>query len=515
MSAMPWLQQLERGDRSVRRLHMRLPAGESRTRVSFALEEALRLTVLPGEEQGRAYYFRRVALQGLPPTAPRSLWLNTCQQSLRSMAERAIHGRDARAARADAVFFHTQQEALEWFLGCLLGAARSMAVSSPVALPWFAPMVSDVPSDESVTSQFIAVIERLRRLPSGWFAAAIAIFSTLPASAAELTSILASLPVTRVRAWLQEFGWIDAATTSIALPPSLSSGKRETLRRLIAMSGFAWSTSRLLTAGSQERTAFRPEPRLLWLAVLAIAAEQPSELSRGTLVQSAETLLETLEVAAIAPSPRVDRANDVDPVPGETRETSSTQLDGQPSEAAGLYFLLNALRHLGIESALRAEPALEQYGFVPRLLLALARSAGVSLEDPVLDWAHSELQHTKLHIEPVIAASSWPRNLPAPPAGFCVQDSNLVRIWKLAVRRWCWRLAAVTLREIIIRPGRILLNRADLDVTLSLELADVRIRRVGLDLDPGWLPWFGRVVRFHYVPAPRSLLQQVKDGGKP
>jgi len=26
------------------------------------------------------------------------------------------------------------------------------------------------------------------------------------------------------------------------------------------------------------------------------------------------------------------------------------------------------------------------------------------------------------------------------------------------------------------------------------------VRRLGLDLDPGWLPWFGRVVRFHYLP---------------
>jgi hypothetical protein len=41
-------------------------------------------------------------------------------------------------------------------------------------------------------------------------------------------------------------------------------------------------------------------------------------------------------------------------------------------------------------------------------------------------------------------------------------------------------------------------NRTDLDVSLALDDADVRIRRIGLDLDPGWLPWFGRVVRFHY-----------------
>ncbi len=43
-----------------------------------------------------------------------------------------------------------------------------------------------------------------------------------------------------------------------------------------------------------------------------------------------------------------------------------------------------------------------------------------------------------------------------------------------------------------------MVNRADIDISLHLDEADVRIRRIGLDLDPGWLPWFGRVVRFHY-----------------
>jgi hypothetical protein len=53
-------------------------------------------------------------------------------------------------------------------------------------------------------------------------------------------------------------------------------------------------------------------------------------------------------------------------------------------------------------------------------------------------------------------------------------------------------------RDIVARPGVFTVNRTDLDVSLALDDADVRIRTMGLDLDPGWLPWFGRVVRFHY-----------------
>jgi hypothetical protein len=56
-------------------------------------------------------------------------------------------------------------------------------------------------------------------------------------------------------------------------------------------------------------------------------------------------------------------------------------------------------------------------------------------------------------------------------------------------------------REVVTRGGRVWLTRAELDVTLPHDAVDIRIRRSGLDVDPGWVPWlgpFGRVVRFHY-----------------
>jgi hypothetical protein len=55
-------------------------------------------------------------------------------------------------------------------------------------------------------------------------------------------------------------------------------------------------------------------------------------------------------------------------------------------------------------------------------------------------------------------------------------------------------LAAVCRRraEIVADPGWI-------EVRLSLDEVSTEIRRAGLDLDPGWLPWLGVVMRFTYV----------------
>jgi hypothetical protein len=80
----------------------------------------------------------------------------------------------------------------------------------------------------------------------------------------------------------------------------------------------------------------------------------------------------------------------------------------------------------------------------------------------------------------------------------------LVGAWQVAARRWLAAYADVTLGGLIRRPGYVALTRTHLDVFFALRDADIRVRRAGLDLDPGWLPWYGRVVLFHYVNTPRD-----------
>ncbi|WP_407279211.1 hypothetical protein U5817_24825 [Aromatoleum evansii] len=48
------------------------------------------------------------------------------------------------------------------------------------------------------------------------------------------------------------------------------------------------------------------------------------------------------------------------------------------------------------------------------------------------------------------------------------------------------------------RPAHVRATASHLDVHLRLNEIHLDIRRCGLDLDPGWLPWLGCVVRFHY-----------------
>jgi hypothetical protein len=72
--------------------------------------------------------------------------------------------------------------------------------------------------------------------------------------------------------------------------------------------------------------------------------------------------------------------------------------------------------------------------------------------------------------------------------------------WLIACRRWVRRHLAMGFRELVLRRAWLTTTSTHVDLALDLSTVDTRIRRAGLDLDPGWVDWFGRVVSFAYEP---------------
>jgi hypothetical protein len=198
--------------------------------------------------------------------------------------------------------------------------------------------------------------------------------------------------------------------------------------------------------------------------------------------------------ATAQPTPRSD-SQSAAPTPRPQPATYTWQITGAPTSAAGLFFLLNAMRWLQLPEALAAGLSETSPHFIAHVLHHLADHVQLDPGDPIRLWLAS-ITITPPSQTALVCDLAWlPPNLPLRRID---SERALVRAWSLAIRRWCWRLAFIPAREIILRPGLFSLSRTDLDITLSLDAADIRIRRAGLDLDPGWLPWFGLVVRFHY-----------------
>ena len=51
---------------------------------------------------------------------------------------------------------------------------------------------------------------------------------------------------------------------------------------------------------------------------------------------------------------------------------------------------------------------------------------------------------------------------------------------------------------LIAVPGRIAATATHLEAAMPTARVRLAVRRAGLDLDPGWVPWLGRVVAFVY-----------------
>jgi len=70
--------------------------------------------------------------------------------------------------------------------------------------------------------------------------------------------------------------------------------------------------------------------------------------------------------------------------------------------------------------------------------------------------------------------------------------------WIGACRWLLRRRVRIGLGTLVLRPARLALTPTHADVFFALDAADLRVRRAGLDIDPGWVPWLGRVLAFHY-----------------
>ena len=201
-------------------------------------------------------------------------------------------------------------------------------------------------------------------------------------------------------------------------------------------------------------------------------------------------------------------------------------MDGEPTRAAGLFFLLQVLGRLGIEEFLERRPHFIEIELPARILDDVAERLGIEEDDP----ARRALSVTDTTVEEAWdfdAPARWengialagPRRSVRRHGSVIEYDASgrlplalradlgadppeaidtLVTSWSIALRRWCRRFARIGVANVVSRPGVMLATKTHLDVQLEHDQADVRIRLAGMDIDPGWLPWFGRVVLFHY-----------------
>ncbi len=433
---------------------------------------------------------------------------------------------------------------------------------------WFWPLVDGTAVETSRSERVLAIVERLREMPASWLAVADSVLTAIahgdPSNLLTLLPLATvnswlrelsprQIPSARsrpvrlpqifdvmLRRSIRTMGsddrrvvWLAALAVLQVVPSELSSGMvvnraKSTLRNLAAEPkallsdhsdrgsipdyGVPLRADKSVpdSLSSPQRKLELSHPQSQRIDFDEEVAESAATVTNQTS-QHEPSFLKYVPAEAANPLPpaAIHFENVQEPISyevlpeGEVLRSDRIFL-GAPTRAAGLYFLLNVLRLLGIAEAIQSNPLAAESGLVARILQRLAVHARIMPGDAILSWIDLSLsQIEKPDVPPAgtfvsDCSTLFPSNLqPSSQKSFDV--GYFSRVWSLAVRRWCWHAGALTVRELVHRNGVVSLNRCDLDVTLPLDSVDIRIRRLGLDIDPGWLPWFGKVVRFHYV----------------
>jgi len=175
------------------------------------------------------------------------------------------------------------------------------------------------------------------------------------------------------------------------------------------------------------------------------------------------------------------------PVPSVKRGTKEQPADGPAAttgqhwfitQCGGFYYLLNLLRQPALLEILK------QSGDSPwQHLYLMSRLLDIELDLPLLEFIAAQLRMDDIQALDALR-----------PHG---PDRRLV---DLAAQRMAhhpfWP------HDLIRKTARVRHDHVYLDIDFHSRSVDLEIRLAGLDVNPGWLPWLGRVVNFHYIDDP-------------
>jgi hypothetical protein len=190
-----------------------------------------------------------------------------------------------------------------------------------------------------------------------------------------------------------------------------------------------------------------------------------------------------------------------------------TMGEAEPTAAGGLLFLVPALERLGFGRwctenghAQRREP-----GMLARQVFHVVLSRlVVAGDDPAWQLAACSDDGgsavpkgavrdgilRRLTAHDAVPARSHTRRSRIPPT------ATVPEVWLGACRMLLRRHAHIGLASLVARPARLALTAIHADVFFALNAADLKVRRAGLDIDPGWVPWLGTVITFHFGDRP-------------
>lgn len=496
--------------RRVHQLQLTAPSPDLLWRGRLLLEDALHTVSLPTADSSTLLFIRHLNVGTIHSAQSSASLSRSLERKLQQITAQAIFGTDPAAAQALAVCFPddlsavahlthllaTHQPLTAWFWPHLFTHLQTHAPSSGLASTQWHPHFTPVQTLQHI-------LQILAAHPLAPFATA-----TILQQLQQKQSLIPLLDILQAddgAKLLAQNNWPNnlIVTTEYQSATGENPASQTTFNQL-AQRPFP-GTAPLLHAIQACQWAI-DDPRTLWLTAMSLIAQNPTLatnttallarakltlLSQNTLLSNppalpnaSSSLIQPSQNAlhhqsTVSSRPRLSPISSApsNTAPSPNSDSSTVSQSGIPTDYAGLIYLLNLLQHLNLPKYLPHYPD----HFPQTLLTYIAHRLQIPPTDPIL-------------------LTCLPLSLP-------ISSSPLLIAWYAALRTWAhrYRYPRLTLKTLIHRPGHLTLTPTHLDLTFNLTQVDIRIRKTGLDLNPDWLPWFGKVVQFHYEASPTPL----------
>jgi hypothetical protein len=536
---------------AVSRLHLRVPSGSlnmARARIEDALARVA--------TDERLLLLRRLDLGRLSIRSPATNWADRTEERVAAESRRAVHGSAPGAAAADAVWFHSTEEAWSLLLRELALGRTPAAWFWRLAVPdwqgaplgvWLAHVTRVAVRDTEVMARLAHALRPV--FAAGIWAPVLAALAEAPPPAGRRgrpgrtpqpaagfpdavapdwadhaarrglarldrgTRVAASAAIRAVSALDVRCDWI-ARLVLLPTAPELAGAPAALAAAAEAFAALLADDRNNLGTGSSDGTplpAARPGNRATTrsaaelhvaehFAVAASADAESRDVRKGPAVPGRDVATEGS--AASSGAPPMAPAACAEPVliPAEAF-----------SPVAGLFLLIWPLIRLDLPAWLARHEAWMTEGFGRHLLQHIARRMRCPPDDPLLailalDGRGNAAEEPDLEA-PIpgtgkgMTAGGGPA-LDQSPAS--AMHDHARTAWRIGLDRWLRRTAGITLSEAVWRPGWILADGERVLVRFRLAAADIRLRRRALDIDPGWVPFLGFMVRYTYRDVPTT-----------
>lgn len=437
------------------------------------MEDALRTASL-GDE-GRLLLVRRLDLGRLAPGASATEWSRRCEERFRNVRVAAVPAESPVASDAPVVMF---RDATALWGALAVRTARRVPCSEwfwrAGASGWQPAMTGP----ETLRLCFTKLAEH------GGLAATADLAAEL-VTAGAVMELLAALPPASITRLFPALAVGETAESHHAPLPAVVFETRLPV---------SWR----LPLGQAVRELGPADLRVRWLAAAAIFSGHGT-IEPARAMKLADELLSAASPAAVRPAEppesatrpvktavaarkrnAVPSASDVPGTPAEDAAAGPVpapppvpthplqdETPGISTQFGGLFFLVPLFAQLGAAEM--------PHGAAWLALRFVLGHVARGVDDPLVELLDQ--------VVPDDEAACWPA----------------AAALALGAHRRCRKLTRLGLRAMLRRPARVMMTRTHVEVFLRLADVDVRLRRAALDTDPGWVPWLGRVVAFHYT----------------